>query len=915
MGSLDVSQYLSRMSRGPCAVVIPLVPLWWVGCFVPLGTLFTRFDNIYHERDLIATSQDPEASLTALVTSREEAIRNALAAVNGGRSVLVTGSACMGKQTLCRRIMQRTARAWVWQRPDGRLPPISQKSAEPAFVYVNDVSNLPSTDLASICAAANAGRAIILLHAVSSHDLPTFVSDLFLDPVNIVIPLERLTQTDIAEVLRRRVPDFATAATAEAIRQITAGMPVLVNMLVSLIATGAVPAPVRVDQFTGLTSAASSALVHEWEAARIQDGLTSEEYEALQLIALTEPTPGRLLAELHVDVATRKLAAKGLLRQEIDPADPNLRICAVAAPLLALALRATLSTRARDYYFHRIYPIAIHSSDASGLHLFLEWATEANISLPAELLVTGAKQSNRLMNLELSVRLSDAVISRTLLDESTFVDDMDSHLLVANALCERASARRLMQSPRSAIGDLKYAIALLRRVSKPEKNWCDTWAYSHQLLAETYSYNFGRQETSLSELDTALDELSKIKLDTHTELAQERLKNARVTILGYAGNLSGCRQNAELLVRQGMRLDDRALAALAFSLTLLGRPLSANQLVHGRISAVDTRQRWAWEELDAAYEYTEFWAHGAAALEARGLRRMAASAASLFYRFDSVLQETLAAEFYLWQGRADLGRIHAESAWMSLPNHQTPWPAELAVATYRHAIAASGTHSPIATTEGFPTVAAPPHTLLSGLAKHQILESHVYDGTKTTRVVESALLAAQEHDKCAEWGLEALFLMVGIRCGNRDSAAQLLRIEPHLEGVYFAQVFPHYARALIDNDATGLLDVAQEASRLGAMVVARDAASEAMKAAHRHSQQSVAARARKQYGRLVSLCTGDMGTTPTQGIRRVALTAREREVQELVAEGHTSPEIADILHVSKRTVEGHRYRIGRKLGG
>lgn len=43
------------------------------------------------------------------------------------------------------------------------------------------------------------------------------------------------------------------------------------------------------------------------------------------------------------------------------------------------------------------------------------------------------------------------------------------------------------------------------------------------------------------------------------------------------------------------------------------------------------------------------------------------------------------------------------------------------------------------------------------------------------------------------------------------------------------------------------------------------------------------------------------------------LTNREREVLQLAAEGHTSPEIAARLFLSPRTVEAHRASLMRKL--
>jgi DNA-binding NarL/FixJ family response regulator len=46
----------------------------------------------------------------------------------------------------------------------------------------------------------------------------------------------------------------------------------------------------------------------------------------------------------------------------------------------------------------------------------------------------------------------------------------------------------------------------------------------------------------------------------------------------------------------------------------------------------------------------------------------------------------------------------------------------------------------------------------------------------------------------------------------------------------------------------------------------------------------------------------------------VPLTPREDEVVKLIAEAHTNAQIADILHLSEKTVESHRANVLRKLG-
>jgi DNA-binding NarL/FixJ family response regulator len=51
-----------------------------------------------------------------------------------------------------------------------------------------------------------------------------------------------------------------------------------------------------------------------------------------------------------------------------------------------------------------------------------------------------------------------------------------------------------------------------------------------------------------------------------------------------------------------------------------------------------------------------------------------------------------------------------------------------------------------------------------------------------------------------------------------------------------------------------------------------------------------------------------------QGEHEEELTPREEEIVKLVAEAHTTRQIAEILHLSEKTVENHRGNAMRKLG-
>ncbi len=48
--------------------------------------------------------------------------------------------------------------------------------------------------------------------------------------------------------------------------------------------------------------------------------------------------------------------------------------------------------------------------------------------------------------------------------------------------------------------------------------------------------------------------------------------------------------------------------------------------------------------------------------------------------------------------------------------------------------------------------------------------------------------------------------------------------------------------------------------------------------------------------------------------RGVVLTGRESQILALIADGHTSREIAEMLVISPRTVERHRENLRHKLG-
>ena len=54
-------------------------------------------------------------------------------------------------------------------------------------------------------------------------------------------------------------------------------------------------------------------------------------------------------------------------------------------------------------------------------------------------------------------------------------------------------------------------------------------------------------------------------------------------------------------------------------------------------------------------------------------------------------------------------------------------------------------------------------------------------------------------------------------------------------------------------------------------------------------------------------------TEPGESAYNQKLTERQKEILQLIAEGHLAKEIADILYISVRTVERHKYNMMQEL--
>jgi DNA-binding NarL/FixJ family response regulator len=125
-----------------------------------------------------------------------------------------------------------------------------------------------------------------------------------------------------------------------------------------------------------------------------------------------------------------------------------------------------------------------------------------------------------------------------------------------------------------------------------------------------------------------------------------------------------------------------------------------------------------------------------------------------------------------------------------------------------------------------------------------------------------------------------------------------------------------HAEGLSNRDPRLLRTACDEFAEVGAVFFASEAAAAAASVHQRRHETRAAQAAARLAREYAAHCEGAVSAFGEifAGAAASTLTRRERQISALFAGGYTSKEIADRLFVSRRTVEGHLYRVYTKLG-
>ncbi len=178
----------------------------------------------------------------------------------------------------------------------------------------------------------------------------------------------------------------------------------------------------------------------------------------------------------------------------------------------------------------------------------------------------------------------------------------------------------------------------------------------------------------------------------------------------------------------------------------------------------------------------------------------------------------------------------------------------------------------------------------------------------------AVLLSAAERARANEqFAAEVMCLQIATQFGDRSSAPRLGELEAVVEGPRVG-LAARFAGALRDGDATGLAAVSEEFERMGDLVAAVDAGAHAAITYRRHDQRGSALGCSTRADALARQCGGVSTPALREATEELPLTDREREIAMLIADGLSSPAIAERLTLSKRTVESHVFQAMKKTG-
>ncbi|WP_434618217.1 LuxR C-terminal-related transcriptional regulator [Arthrobacter sp. A5] len=779
-----------------------------------------------------------------------------------------------------------------------RLEQSHHLKSHPLLLVVDDADHLDEGSATVIAELATAGWAKVLITSRQQPGPPQDLARLWYDGIAERFELPPLSRDQVNQMCQTVLGDVVAASSSDILWRSSQGNPMLVQVLLDESReSGSLMLQRGVWLFAGdLPRGSALKDVMRRRFLRLSDA----EREALQLVALAEPVDQQAVVAISGAAAVAALVEHQLITITGDA----VRVLRLWHPLYGEAIRTLVSVpRSLVLRAQLLTELAEEPEDTEGLLRRVSWALDCGLAVPDRLLIRAATLASQLFDNDLAQRAAaqvtgpgyqlraqvimarahynrgDYSAAAALLEPgfatgSTLEDLVDGSLLwgsTRSALQHPAEeflrdAQRLRAAgKRVAAANQDESVLILREI--------EDHSALHELMALSAAGDF-----------SALGD--KLQVLEHHSQAHLRTTETKVFILVM---------RAEWLCARGLPLQARVKLEQASGLFQGGSEqvfffaeFISLRLVLCLLDAGD------WKGVDAALERF-------VVDSGRGLIPFGGG----FY---------VARCFLLLRQQRYAQALDVVLAGVEAVRNNDPQQLfQLCVAMAFFASAALG------------QVAA---------ARQLLAEFEVagHGGPKLTRWYADAFMAAGK-EYCAKDGtgldelhdvadllsddatkaveLQALFLCISLN--DRSRLPRFLSVAADCEGPWAAALLA-YGEALDDGGAAAFIRAAETLRAVALTPLAAECFGVAARLSKRDGDIRNAAWA--EAGR--NGCSNELGQPLAQSpealnIQKI-LTPRERAITSLALEGLTDRQIADHLHSSVRTVEGHLYRSYAKLG-
>jgi DNA-binding CsgD family transcriptional regulator len=832
--------------------------------------------------------------------AEQAAIRSALQRPDC-RGVVVIGAAGVGKTTLARTVIESlTARVhWAactessrsiplgafapWVGSTGARDPVallvsareSILSSPDTVTGVDDAHLLDQLSATLLHQIATEGSGRIVATVRAGEPIPDAVTSLWKDGYLRRLDLEPFTKQQSIALIESVLGGTLEELSAEVMWEASGGNPLFLRHLVEgALEAGTLSAANGVWQLRGPTRvSAGLAELLEGRLERAGDAAL----RALDLLGLCEPLDIDILSELAGEEAVDAAEAQGLIRIVRDGTQINARI---SHPMYGDVVRRRLGTAsARKLRGRIVTSLSARGTDSAADRIRLaQLAIDSDRPADTNLVVAAAKDAVFLANLPLGERLARNAFEH---GDGLRAAELLSRALLWQGRPIEADAILATFEPDS-LDELQLLRWALPRLS------IQFWSMGQAVQAHDIMALLHRRVTHsalrlLVEAIGAAVAVHENRLDAGLAAAEAVLSNPEapkqaVEFAAFAAGLAlpvagrgteyepiAARCRAEQKPTDGMiRVMVRYCDGLALTHT-------------GQLDEADRR----------AAEYTEFSSEGqfigwAIAKITAGL---VATYRGRFPDAITSIEQALAA-------------LNAETS--------LPWrlPGRLLLARAYAALGQTGEAERVLEDA---TEHTGPHTQIHEpqrmIAKAWLTAAR--GGERTA--AEAARRAAQAARRAGQYALEAEALHHAARFGDRTAAEPLAAVVPRVDGAV-AALYLRHATAVAEADAQALDAVSADFENAGLLLSAADAAAQAAPLHDQAGQRRRSAESAARATQLAELCGGAITPAIRSAARPLPLSAREREIAAMIAEGLSNREIADKLLVSVRTVEGHIYR-------